>query len=97
MLSPVVSYQEMLKTGHLTLPDLVKDSVVTLELSAIQTARYADQWGYDCDPYTELTKQIDRTIALLRQQRQDVQAMRPHEHCWDHNNYCAVCGIDGLE
>jgi hypothetical protein len=90
-----MTHIEMLKTGFITLPELVSQSVTVLESDAMKAAEYADLGGYDANPYGDLAKQIDRTIGMLKRTRAEVQALRSHAHKWNSDDYCSVCGADG--
>lgn len=94
-MSHPMTHIEMLKTGFITLPEIVSQSVDTLESSASRSAEYANLGGYDADPYGDLAKQIDRTIGMLKRARAEVQALKSHAHQWDSNDYCLICRADG--
>lgn len=60
----------------------------------MRSAEYANLAG-EGDPYGDTLRDIDRTIGFLKRYRLEMQSLAGHEHRWNEDDYCDVCGADG--
>lgn len=65
-----------------------------LEQESKRSAEYANLAGEE-GPYRWTLAQIDASIGFLKQFRLDIQRLQKHEHRWNEDDYCDVCGADG--
>lgn len=86
----------MLRTGFITLPELIEQAVSTLERQANREAQGADLAGEDsAEPYNHVLRQIDQVIGKLKRERAYIQQLKSHVCEYDGRDYCMLCGRDG--
>jgi hypothetical protein len=65
-----------------------------LQDETMRSAEYAHLAG-EGDPYGDTLRDIDATIGYLKHFRREMQALAGHEHRWNEDDYCSICGADG--
>lgn len=60
-------------------------------------ATYADLGGdfSAADVYNEAIQDLQNIINAAKELQTELRQLRSHEHDWDDNSYCTLCGADG--